>query len=178
MDLPTVLVSAGLSGAVSWVIARQVAIRQTRAGSEESARRALRDLVAPEVRRLRLFARGLGSGRESRQGRTEDATFAAKVLATADDLSGWRRWLVRRRVRRLVGPVWWDIANLSPPEDDAAAFHVTLGLQLVAVRDERQGRAVERSGDLGRLHRAYCEPHDEVLVEQVLRDLVRLAAGR
>lgn len=100
------------------------------------------------------------------------------MLATADDLSGWRRWLVRRRVRRLVGPVWWDVATLSPSDDDAAAFHVTLGLQLVAVRDERQGRAVERSDDLGRLHRAYCEPRDEVLVEQVLRDLRRLAAGR
>lgn len=177
MDWATLLAAAGLSGVVSWLTARHVAVRQRRAGDHEDARAELRELLTPTRRLVAQYRADVREGRDATKGRTEDAALAGKVLALADRLPWWRRVLVRRRLRRLVGPVWFDLAELHGVEDDTTAFNAWFVSQVAATRAERRGEHVERSSDLGTLHRALSGERDAPVVAEVERDLRRLASG-
>lgn len=177
MDWPTLLAAAALSGVVSWLTARHVAIRQTRATTHEDARRELRALVAPTRRKVAQYRADMIGGRKRNQAHTEDAALAGRLLAVADRMPWWRRRLVRRRVRRLVGPAWFDLAQLHEAGTEEAAFEAWLVLDVAGVRARRRGENVERTDDLGLMHRALCGPRSSGDLDRLEGELRRLASG-
>lgn len=134
-------------------------------------------MVSPIRRAVVQYRADVRAGREGTRGHPEDATLAGRVLAVAERLPWWRRVLVRRRLRRLVGPAWSELAELHGVGDDSGAVSAWLVSQVAAVRAERRGENVERTDDLGTLHRALAGRRDAPEVQKVERDLSRLAAG-
>jgi hypothetical protein len=105
----------------------------------------------------------------------DDAVLAGRVLAIADRLPPWRRFLVRRRLRRLVGPVWFDLGEPHEPGNASGAADSWLLSELAATRAERRGESVVRTDDLGTLHRGLSGGRDSTEARALERDLRRLS---
>ena len=174
------LVSAGVSALVSatiaWAVAGHLTTRQKRAEAALEARRGLKRLVAPLLRQVVQYRAGLIAGRPD-AGHLSDAQLAAEFLRVAEPLPWWGRWLVRRRVRRLVGAEWFDLAELHDP---ASGEEVVAGWLLSGIADARSaggGEDVARSSDLGLLRRGLTAGPGSADAAALERALRRLAKG-
>lgn len=138
-----VLLSAVVSAVVALVVslgsAGVVVKVQGRAERSVEARRELRELVTPIRRTVAQYRADSRAGRVSDTGNAEDAALAARVLSVSEHLPRLRRWSIRRRVRRLVGPAWFELAELLEPGDEREAFDAWFVAQMAAVRAERRG---------------------------------------
>lgn len=183
MDVPTILVSAGVSAVVGALVSlaavSQVTIRRSRAERAEAARRAVRAMVGPLLLDVRRYRAEMSAGlqREQDTGQGEDYVTVSRLLTVAADLSCWRRTLVLRRSRRIFGRAWTDLAELSPadPSSPGSLFAPILQAQY---RAARLGAVTESRPPPGLLHRAFCQPPNGALLPRLDRELRRLAASR
>jgi hypothetical protein len=119
--------------------------RQLLDGSERGrhafeARRAVREAVNPFLMAVMLYqSKAIRSdlGRNGYEHVQEDLTFAYRVRVAASNLSRIRLFLVRRRLRRLVGDRWMDAieqGNLAHYSDDEAV-RIFCGVEVQLSRD-------------------------------------------
>lgn len=118
VDVPTVLVSAGLSAVVAVFTAGAVARVKARADRDLAGRAAVRTAVRPLRQELSLWAYQGIVERERGRASARDAEVVSAILAVVDDLPAWRRPLVRRRLRRLFGHTWVRYSELWPYDPD------------------------------------------------------------
>lgn len=118
VDVPTVMVSAGLSAVVAVVTAGSVARVKARAERDLDARAAIRAAAQPLRQEHALWWRQGMTEREPETPSTADAAAITAVLAVLPDLSWGRRALVRRRLRRLFGETWLHFLELFPYDPD------------------------------------------------------------
>lgn len=101
------VVSAVVGGGVSFVTARYVGEREEQGKSRAAARRAVSDAVTPALRKVQKYRfRSLSSFGRDPDGQSmhmDDVHLCAEILSTSVDLGVIRRWLVRRRLKRLFG---------------------------------------------------------------------------
>jgi len=137
---PTLVVAAVLSATVSWVTASTVAGRSERGLRTFEARQAVREAVDPflfAVMRYQSEAISSGLGRNGNEHVQADLAFAYRVRVAASNLSRIRLFLVRRRLRRLVGDRWMDAieqGNLAHYSDDEAV-RIFCGVEVQLSRD-------------------------------------------
>lgn len=120
MDYSTIVTSALLSVVLSVIVASRVAMRQERGKARQQAHDRLRALVDPKWREARQVELHMSKpGRRPDVLHTDDFIFASNVLAVARELPAWRRWLIRRRLIRLVGRMWVDQFEVRPMTEDS-----------------------------------------------------------
>lgn len=113
VDWLTVLVSAGMSLAVSYLGVRYFTGPRLRAEHASTARRQIRNLVSPIRRDIRLFAAGMKSGLE-RDGTAfaQDGIDAQQIMLIAHDLPRLTRRQVERRLDVIYGTGWMRLVRL------------------------------------------------------------------
>jgi hypothetical protein len=130
--------------------------------------RALQDRAGP---------RNDQRGRLPKQPNSADQLAASEVLQGASGLGWLRRWLVRRRCRRIFGRFWTDRAELFPAayseESAGPAVFAGLGLNSHPFRSGNAAAAVSQ-----RLHRAYAAQPGDPLQAELDRELKRLRQAR
>lgn len=174
MELATVLVSAVVSVVTSLATASAVASRQWQAQEYRQARRDMRELVTPVLRAVRQHEAGHSEARPREYLGTLDAAWASKVLQASARLPLWRRAWVTKRVRRLIGPEWFELIELYAPDDYARAFDIARGRGHLSPSSSGES-VVSRS--LGSLHAALSGPGDAPATHAARRDLERLASS-
>lgn len=194
MSWEIVLTSAAISTVVSAVVtlllAGRVAVRQRRAEAAEAGLVTLRGIVAPW--RLELTQFGLGMANSLRRNistsHAEDHGYATQVMSTAQELRRIRRWLVRRRCRRVFGAYWTTLAEQMPwdgePDTYPLTAHLTNALaadswgahRLNALSSAWGAPALDVTTSL--YQRAYTARPGDELQRKLARQLLLLAAGR
>jgi hypothetical protein len=185
VDWSTIVVSAVISAAlgvlVAFVTASLITVRQARARRREDARQELAQIAAEmrltlsQYRALQDRARPHDDERARlpKQPNTADQLAAGRVLQAASGLGWFRRWLVKRRCRRIFGRFWTDRAELFLAADSEVSVGpaVFAGLNHHPFRSGNAAAAVSQ-----RLHRAYAAPPRDPLQAELDRELRRLGA--
>lgn len=120
MDYSTVITSALLSVVLSVFVAARIAMRQEQGKARQQAQDALREAVRQrwrEARRVEL--RMTPPARLPGRYDSGDLVFTSRILQIAEALPWWRRALVRRRLRILVGRMWVDQLEVQPADDSS-----------------------------------------------------------
>lgn len=182
MDWSTVILSTGVSAVVGSVVSllavSQTTIRQRRAERHDQARQDLRKLLAPLRTDLRKYQSRMNAGLKREDLTThhgDDYALASQVLVMAEQLSNGRRWLVRRRTRRLLGSFMFNVADIAPLKGDTLGALAPL---LVAQYDPSKANVEEADDRFGELHRALMTNPGSPELAKLERELGRLAAGR
>jgi len=182
MELQVILLSAGVSAVVgalvSLVAVAQVTVRQAKAQGGFEARQVVAKVVQPWISDVGMYRlRRLASmQREPDRAHADDHARVSDVLTAGANLPNWRLRLVRRRLNRLFGPFWLELASLRPADTSTtgSTFAVILQAELHA-RD--QGEDPRRRVS-GLYHRALSQEPGHPLQDRLLRELRRLGQCR
>jgi hypothetical protein len=185
VDWPTivasVIVSAVVGAGVSWYTARHVAGREEQGKSAVEARRAIRQIVGPELTKVRQYqahaAGSMGRDDDGEAIHAGDLGLCARLLLASDGLPRWRRLLVRRRLRQLFGPNMVALCDVhgETAADPSAAIGLLLNRQLMGLQlpDARLPQP-----DRGQFDQALRCPPNSPRVSELIRSLERLARSR
>jgi hypothetical protein len=179
MDWSTVLVSTSLSAVVGALVSllavSQTTTRQRRAERRDDGRQRLKAVVAPRQVAVKKYQSKLLSSlkREEQVIHGDDYSFASEVLAAAEELSSWRRWLVNRRARRVIGAFIVDTAAVSPGEGDSWG-----GVAVLLIRQYTSHDLSEPARRIGLYHHALMTDPGSTELKRLEKELRRLAAGR
>lgn len=170
------LVSAAISAVVGAVVSllavSQTTIRQRQAERRDEARQSLRRTLQPLRAQVRKYDRGLNPGAQRTDALIlDDHALATKVLAAAEQLGPVRRWLVRRRARRVFGPFVWAVADVAPTSGDGAS----LALLFAGSHPEKYG--LEGGDDVYGLLLALRSDPGSPEVRRLDRQLALLTSG-
>jgi hypothetical protein len=170
------LVSAGVSAVVSAVVSllavAQTTARQLKATRADKAKQSLTERVARVRLMVRLYRahRLASAGRKPDSPHMDDLVFASDVMRLANDIPRWRRRLVARRLRRIVGAYWAELAQIVPAPGALGAMDSWLQAEM---RGDVDGDPAS-----GLLHRALCQPPGDRLQLEAEKQLRRLSAAR
>lgn len=137
-DLASVVGSAAVSGAValataSWKVGREE--RGKRVAAAKARIRAAATELVRQVLERRQDPKGQAGARASNGvGRYK---FASEIVLASEDLAWLRRWLVRRRVRRIVGRAVFETAEIAPDRADDEIARRLLVTMLARRKDKR-----------------------------------------
>jgi hypothetical protein len=182
MDSATLLASAGISAtvssAVSLLAVSSTTTRQRLAERRDEARQQLSEAVGPTFSEVVKYRSNMRAGLRREDPTTmvgDDFLLASRIHQLIPRLAPVRRWLVKRRCRRIFGPFLTGLAEVSPASDDS------LGGMLAPILVAGSGRSelgkMPASDRFGTLHHALCGPPDGKSVTRLVRDLRRLKAG-
>lgn len=181
VDWVTVVVRAAISAVVGAVVSliavHGQTVRRMRAETSETARRTIREALAPtrlEVRRYRLDrSREAGPKRKADTAHGDDLVLTTTVVNAAEGFGAIRRHLFGLRSRRVFGREFYRIASMHHPDDAASST----SLMMVAMI-----RGIDQTGNPiiftdGLLHRALASSPTSPLVRKLDRHITRLARG-
>ena len=174
----TAAISAIVGAVVSLLAVSQVTVRQRRAERRDQARVELHEAVQPLRADVRKYQARIKSGMKRDQNAViqgEDYAYATQWLTIAARLHPVRQWLVRRRTRRLVGKLIWQVADISPMRDEGLGSIAPL---LFAQVTPEQFGLQEGDSPFGLLHEALTTDPGSPQLRRLERSLARLAAGR
>lgn len=181
VDWSTVALSTALSAVVGTLVSlaavSQTTIRQRRAERRDEARQRLAATVAAMRANVRKYQAGRHRGMKRDDPNTmhgDDYTLVSAVLHVAESLSPTRRYLVRRRCRRLFGAWLTETAEISPTESSSPGAFLA-PLFAAAFAEGEYADPEKRS--TGTLHRALLTDPGSPELAQLERDLRRLATG-
>lgn len=176
VSFSTVITSAFLSVLASVFVASRVAQRQERGKARQKALDDLSALVLPRWREARKVELRMGRGtRVADRLDGDDFVFASRVLALANVGPAWRRALIRRRLRILIGRMWVDRLEVQPADDTSlgAAIAPILSTQY----QERQSPQYEERNQIGLYTTALMEGAEQRQVRRLRRHLGLLRRG-
>ena len=170
-DVSTVLASSGLSAVVAVFTAGTVARRKDRADRDLTARRAVREAVRPVRQEVVRWERQGSSDRKPGLAVPADPEAVSAVLDALPDLPAWRRWLIRRRLRRLFGALWIEHLEVFPYNPQTTMLSALL-------RQERDQGPTGRARQLtdGQVHRTLAGTQWGLPAGHLDRQLRRLSA--
>jgi len=187
VDWATIAISAGISAVISSSLSvlvslattSSITVRQARAQRRENARLALAQ-VAEELRlalaQYRANTRS-SAQRDPKKAHSEDQRWATRILTAAADLGRIRRWLVKRRCRRIFGNFWTDMADIYPANEPAKTLGDAVGAALVVqFQQAERGEQADTTGHL--LHSAYVADPGDRIQAKLDRELRLLRAAR
>ena len=107
------MISAALSVLVSLATASSLTVRQARTQRAENARLRLSEIADGMLRTLAQYRANTRSSaqRDPDNAHSEDKRVATAILDVASGLSRFRRWMVARLCRRILGRFWTDPAR-------------------------------------------------------------------
>jgi hypothetical protein len=157
--------------------------RQERGRSAVEARRQIREIVGPELTRVRQYqARALASvGRDDDEDRnsihTSDVVLCARLLNASVQLPWWRQLLVTRRLRKLFGPNTVGLCRThgKQAEDPKGVMGVLINRQAMGSRYSDENLPQPDKGSFDQALR--CPPNSKAVAELV-RSLSLLSRGR
>ncbi|WP_346408332.1 hypothetical protein [Mycolicibacterium cosmeticum] len=183
MDWPNIVTSAVVGavsgGLISWLTAPHLKSREARGAARSQARAAIAKITTSEITKVRQYqdhARSsMGRDPDEFQVHSGDVTLCANLMNAAEGLPRWRRYLVRRRLRKLFGPVTVEMCEVhgeyaGNPE---ASLGILLNRQFNASKDARFSHPDRGEFDRG----LRCSP-DSREVSNLLKSLGRLRSGR
>jgi hypothetical protein len=181
IDWPTVITSGSVSalvgGVVSMMTARRVAAQQVAGRTTAEARQRVRELVSPELTKLRQFqAHGYASLQRDEDNlmHADDIVLCGNLFAASADLTAWRRRLVRRRLRKLFGAntVGFCETHGADAADPRKSFAVLLQRQALGVMRPEHGLP---HPDTGKFDAAFRAGPASKEVTELIRSLGCLA---
>lgn len=170
-------VSAVVGTLVSLAAVAQTTTRQRRAERRDAARQGIRHAVAPLRGQLRKYqARMLSSLKREEPEiiNGDDYALVSALLPVAEELHPVRRWLVRRRIRRLFGPLIFKTADVAPMEGSSLGAIAPL---LIAEYDPSKIGNDRHGKRFGLVQEALSTEPSSKALSRLERELRRLAAG-
>lgn len=171
-DLGTLIVTAVVSAAVSVLVTSWKVGQEEKAKRRVAAREKVREIVGGILLRAVQYRAGFAAGRDPETtGWVQDYIWGSKIMKASSGLGPVRRFLLKRRLRRLVGPVAWDVIIVKPAKDVADGQSSALVHMARATRDGRYGD----DQPLGMLDVAFRAARDSDEVQKLIKQLKRLA---
>lgn len=181
MDIATLLASAAISALVGTLVSlaavSQTTVRRMRAEQAEEARRRIAGLLSELRRDVMLYRMGSKHSmqREANTYHSSDFVLASDIDEVADPLPWWRRALIHRRLRIVVGKNFADLAQIHRIDAERSLGSMIGPLLFQQVNDpkHRAGSATLLDGLLHRALSPQAEPHLVKKLERQLRLLAR-----
>lgn len=168
--------SAVISGIVSVVTARRAAGHQEAGRLAAQARRRMRELVGPELTKVRQYqSRSLASFGRSQEEvalHQSDFEFCARLLIASAELTWWRQRCVRRRLRKLFGANTVELCGIHGQDAVSVATGIVLQRQAMALAHPEFGL---KQPDWGRFDLALRRALDSREISKLISSLDRLA---
>jgi hypothetical protein len=174
-DLAAVVGSAVVSAVVSLGITSWKVGQEERAKRRFAAKDSVSEAVGEVLEQVTAYKFEMGSRRSEETSHwISDSLWARKVLAASKRLGWVRRRLIEVRLRRLVGPVAFELAVAKPTADPGTATVEAIFFQ---VKQSRAGKYPEGQ-PLGMLDVALTLAPDSREVAKLHRQLKRLGKAR
>lgn len=183
-------VSAVVGGIVALITARHVAGRQEAGRAAAHARGNLREIVRPALLEVTRYKTGEATSPTRGPGRpnsfakrwpvayhVHDFALCGSVVAATEDLSRWRAFLVKRRLRKLFGKRTVEVCEANGPDAGVESWaRSRLHWQYDGPRNEADPDTLALE-DCGAYDKALRCPADSREMASLVRSMRRLSHG-